>query len=230
MVDLIKDNIIKKAPNAVTKKYNTFILDSVTGVIYVTNDSLQFVSGHIRMLGRKNGQYPFRYKKMLEEIFGMCSSNGEQVEVCSGWVRNKPGLVTVDINPTRHPTHVGDGQSLPKEWDNRFDRWYSDPPYNGKTAERMYGTKLPEWNKLLVEGARVTKPGGLMFLLLGGERMDNMQWHPKGTIKIGWFALSIIPIQESRALHMYLKNDDALTGSSIQKETPYHIQTLTSFL
>jgi len=47
---------------------------------------------------------------------------------------------------------------------------------------------------------------------------------------IGWFVLSIIPNQEARAIHIYLKNADATTGSSIQKEIPYHIQTLNSFL
>ena len=179
------------------------------------------------MLGKGHGRYPWGYKEMLEEIFGRVRSSREQIEVCSGWIRNKPGLVTVDINPERHPTWVGDGQCLPKEWDNRFDRWSSDPPYNKRTAEKMYGTKLPKWNDLLKEGARVTKPGGLMFLLLGDK---NLQWHPKGTTRIGWFLLSVIPLQESRAIHIYLKNDDAITGRSIQKETLYHIQTLTSFL
>lgn len=204
-----------------------FVLNDATGTIFVSSDSPQYVSGQIRMLGRKNGQYPFRYKKMLEEIFGMVISSGEQIEVCSGWIRNKQNLVTVDINPERHPTHIGDGQFLPKEWDNRFDRWYSDPPYNEQTAEKMYGTHLPSWSKLLTEGAKVTKPGGLMFLLLGDV---NLQWHPEGTTRIGWFVLSIIPNQEARAIHIYLKNADATTGSSIQKETPYHIQTLNSFL
>jgi ribosomal protein L31 len=140
LVDLIKDNIIKKASNAVTKKYNMFFLDSATGVIYVTNDSLQFVSGHIRMLGRKNGQYPVGYKKSMEEIFAICSSDGEEIEVCSGWFRNRPNLMTVDINPDRHPVHVGDGQSLPVDWGNRFDRWYSDPPYNKQNAEKMWNS------------------------------------------------------------------------------------------
>jgi ribosomal protein L31 len=179
------------------------------------------------MLGRKNEQYPFRYRKMLEEIFGMCSSSGEQVEVCSGWISNKPSLVTVDLNPERHPTYLGDGQSLPNEWSNRFDRWYCDPPYNKRTAEKMYGTMLPTSSKLLTEGARVTKPGGLLFLLLGDV---NMQWHPEGTTRIGWIVLSIIPNQEARAIHIYLKNAGAITGGSVQRETKYHIQTLNSFL
>ena len=179
------------------------------------------------MLGRKNGQYPVGYKKMLEEIFGMCSLDGEEIEVCSGWVNNRPNLMTVDINPDRHPVHVGDGQSLPNDWSNRFDRWYCDPPYNKRTAEKMYGILLPSWSKLLTEGARVTKPGGLLFLLLGDV---NLQWHPEGTTRIGWFVLSIIPNQEARAIHIYLKNVDAITGSSVQMKTKYHIQTLNTYL
>ena len=182
------------------------------------------------MRGKDHGRYPFGYREMLEELFGKVSSSEEQVEVCSGWVDRQDNLVTVDINPERNPTWLGDGQCLPKEWENRFGRWGSDPPYNEKTAERMYGTTLPSWSKLLTEGARVTKPGGLLFLLLGGEKLDNIQWHPKGTTRIGWFALSIIPNQEARVIHIYYKNDDGIARSPIQKETPYYNQTLTSFL
>jgi ribosomal protein L31 len=226
LVNLIKDNIIKKTPNTVTEKYNIFFLDNATGVIYVTKNSPQFISGQIRMRGRKNGQYPFGYKEMLEEIFGRCSSSGEQIEVCSGWIGGIPNLMTVDINPERHPVYIGDGQSLPPDWNNRFDRWHSDPPYNERNAKKMYGTQLPSWSKLLTEGARITKPGGLLFLLLGNV---NMQWHPKGTTRIGWLVLSIIPNQEARAIHIYLKNADAITERSVQKETQYHIRTLNSY-
>jgi hypothetical protein len=227
LIDLIKDHIVKKTPNAVTTKYSAFFLDSATAIVYVTSNSPQYVSGHIRMLGRRNGQYPFGYKKMLEEIFGKCSSYGEEIEVCSGWVKNGLKLMTVDINPDRNPIHVGDGQSLPVDWSNRFERWYCDPPYNKRTAEKMYGTLLPSWSKLLTEGARVTKPGGLLFLLLGDV---NLQWRPKEITRIGWLVLSIIPNQEARAIHIYLKNADAITEKLIQKETQYHIRTLNSYL
>ncbi len=228
MVDLIKDNIIKKTPDVVKSKYpGGFFLDNATGVVFVSSNSPQYVSGQIRIRGRKNGQYPFGYKEILEEIFGKCSSCGEEIEVCSGWVKKKPNLMTVDINPDRDPIHIGDGQSLPVDWTNRFERWYCDPPYNKRTAEKMYGTQLPSWTKLLTEGARVTKPGGLLFLLLGDV---NLQWHPQGTTRIGWLVLSIIPNQEARAIHVYLKNTDAITERLIQKETQYHIRNLNSYL
>jgi hypothetical protein len=39
---------------------------------------------------------------------------------------------------------------------------------------------IPSWT--LGDGARVTKPGGLLFLLMGDV---NMQWHPEEVIRIG---------------------------------------------
>jgi hypothetical protein len=201
--DLVRDNIIKRTPDTVTKKYVSYLLKNGTGSLYVTTNSPQFISGHCRMLARKNGQFPFRYASLLEEVFGI--SQGETVEVCSGCVTSRTDLITVDINPARHPTHIADGQYLPEEWENRFYRWYADPPYNAKTAEQMYGTTFPSWRKLLAEGARITKPGGLLFLLLGDL---NVQWHPKNVTRIGWIALTIVPNQESRAIHIYRKKVD----------------------
>lgn len=203
MCDLVRDSIIKRASDIQTGKYICYLLRSATGSLFITTNSPQFISGHCRMLGRKNGQYPFRYMSALEEMFGV--SPGEQIEVCSGLITSRPNLVTVDINPARGPSYVGDAQCLPEEWENRFYRWYADPPYNAKTAEQMYETALPSWSKLLAEGARVTKPGGLLFLLLGDV---NMQWHPEGLTRIGWICLTIVPNQESRTIHIYLKRAD----------------------
>lgn len=223
--DLVNDRIIRRDPDIVTGKYKCYLLHNATGSLYITADSPQFISGHCRVLGRKNGQYPFRYMQLLEEMFGRSSS--EKIEVCSGWVKNRPDLMTVDVNPDRHPSYVGDAQCLPNEWENRFYQWYGDPPYSERTASEKYNTGLPKWTKLLAEGARVVKPGGLLFLLMGNK---NLQSHPKELIKIGWIVLSIIPNQESRAIHCYLKKPDIVTGISNQKNAPSHIQTLTTFL
>ena len=62
----------------------------------------------------------------------------------------------------------------------------------------------------MAEGARVTKPRGLLFLLMGSV---NMQWHPKELIGIGWIAITIIPNQEVRALHIYLKKANITTDN-----------------
>lgn len=196
-------NIINKRPDKITRKYRgVFLFESVTGVAYITHNSPQFVSGHLRLRGKDNGKYPYRYKDALEELFGSCHQSGEEIEVCSGEVVANSKLITVDINPERNPTYVLDGQSLPVEWKNRFDRWNCDPPYSEHVAKEMYGTDMPSVTKLLAEGARVTRPGGLLFLLLGTK---NMQWHPKSTIRIGWLSITIVPNQEVRTIHCYLK-------------------------
>lgn len=113
-----------------------------------------------------------------------------------------PKRVTVDINSVRNPSHIFDGQYLPEQWENRFDRWNCDPPYSERAAKERYETDMPSVTKLLTEGARVTRPGGLLFLLLGNK---IMQWHPKSIIRIGCLRITIVPNQEVRAIHCYLK-------------------------
>jgi hypothetical protein len=162
-VDLMGDGIIKKTPTAVNDRYIIFALDSATGVIYITPTSPQYVSGHLRLRGNDNGRYPYRIKELIEELFGCSNPSGEEIEVCSGEVVEKSNLVTVDINPAKNPSYVLDGQHLPQQWTNRFDIWSCDPPYSEHAAKDMYGTNMPSIIKLLTEGARVTKSGGLLF-------------------------------------------------------------------
>ena len=77
-----------------------------------------------------------------------------------------------------------------------FDRWRCDPPYNSQTAKGMYGTGLPVTSKLLKAGARVCKPGSLMFLLLGPQ---NYQICPTGVKRIGYVNITVVPNNEIRA-------------------------------
>ena len=107
---------------------------------------------------------------MLDNHFGI---ENNSIEVCSGYLKRE-GCTTVDINPECDPNFVDDGQTLEKIPDEVFDRWYCDPPYNIKTATGPYNTKLPKNNLLLKAGARVIKPGSLMFLLCS----QNYQIHP----------------------------------------------------
>ncbi len=72
----------------------------------------------------------------------------------------------------------------------------------GAIAFRMYHTPLPITSKLLTAGARVVKPGSLMFLLLGPQ---NYQYCPKGIKRIGWICCTIVPNNELRALHIFYK-------------------------
>lgn len=41
-----------------------------TGKLYVTPRSPHFISGHVRMRGKKGGKYPYNYTEMLDNIFG----------------------------------------------------------------------------------------------------------------------------------------------------------------
>lgn len=111
---------------------------------------------------------------MIDSIFGKVENT---IEVCSGSMRSAD-CFTVDINPDTNPALIDDGQELYKVPDAQFDRWRCYPPYNLKTAEKMYGTELPNTGRLLKSGARVCKIGSLMFLLLGPQ---NYQICPPGS-------------------------------------------------
>jgi hypothetical protein len=141
---------------------------------------------------------------MIDLLFGPATNT---IEVCSysnNLSSSGANTTTVDINPDNKPDIVDDAQVMGKVESDRFNRWRADPPYNEKTAQKMYDTKLPETSKLLTAGARVIKPGGLMFLLLGPQ---NFQWHPPSIKRIGWVAITIVPNQELRALHIYYKSN-----------------------
>lgn len=101
----------------------------------------------------------------------------------------------MDINPETNPQIVDDGQSLAKNSSNSFNRWRCDPPYNKDTARKMYRTDLPKPVRLLEAGARICKKDSLLFLLLGPT---NYQWHPKGTRRIGYIDMTVVPNNEVR--------------------------------
>jgi hypothetical protein len=166
------------------------------GVLYITENSPQFLSGHVRLRGRDEGRYPYKYLEMIDYLFG---PEANTIEVCS---RSVKGCITVDINPETSPDIVDDAQQLSFIADNSFNRWRADPPYNEDTALSMYNTKLPNTAKLLAAGARVCKPNSLMFLLLGPQ---NYQYCPKGIKRIGWICCTIVPNNELRALHIFYK-------------------------
>jgi len=172
--------------------YEIVTADPAVGIIYVVNN---FISGHVRLLGRKGGAYPHKYLEMIESIFG---KDDNTIEVCSGPIK---GCFSVDINPRHTPCLIEDGQVMDHIPDNIFSRWRCDPPYNKETAQKMYNCEMPSIGKLLKAGARVLKPNSLMFLLCN----QNYQHCPKGVKRIGLILITIIPNNEIRALNIYLK-------------------------
>lgn len=174
------------------------------GALFVNSANLSYVTGYVRTRGRNNGRYPYNYLEMIDEIFGY---EPNTLEVCSNSVE-KNSTITVDINPKYDPSYVDNAETLSKIPSNSFDRWRCDPPYNERTAKEMYGTSLPNVGKLLKTGARICKPKGLMFLLLGNV---NRQACPLGVKRIGHISISVIPNNEMRSLHIYHKLPDDFT-------------------
>lgn len=170
-----------------------------TGILFITKRTPCFISGHLRMRGRNKGRYPYKYLEMIDKVFG-CEQN--TIEVCSHSITNKEAAFTVDINPDCKPNLVCNGESLEGIIDGQYDRWRCDPPYNQKTAQKMYGTSLPKTYGLLHAGSRILKANSLMFLLLGPQ---NYQKCPPCVKRIGWVAITVVPNNELRALHIYLK-------------------------
>ena len=199
-----------------------------TGILHITDNSPFFITGKASMRGRDGGRYPYKYEEMINHLFG---TEKNKIEVCSGTIKGrtwesgtalsslkiKDSLssilnlssstypFTVDINSHLNPDYVADSQILDGIPNGVFNRWMGDPPYNLSTAKNMYGTELPSPIRLLEAGARVCKPGSLMFLLLG----KPYQPCPNGVKRIGCIDISVIPNNKVRFLNIYWKYEDA---------------------
>lgn len=195
------------------KKYIIILANPATGILYITNTSPFFISGQVRMRGRNGGRYPYHYEEMVDNVFGVEKNT---IEVCAGSIPRKTtkqeresqsslSCFTVDINPDTKPDLVADGQKLDMIPNKTFNRWRCDPPYNVKTAKEMYRTDLPNTSKLLKEGARICKPGSLMFLMLGPQ---NIQSCPAGTKRIGYIDITVVPNNEIRCLNIFYKHQN----------------------
>ena len=58
-------------------KYRIIDSSSAIGILYLTNN---FLSGNLRMRERLNGSYHFKYKEMIQNVFGTANN---ATEVCS---------------------------------------------------------------------------------------------------------------------------------------------------
>lgn len=211
------------------EKYTITHAYPATGILHITDNSPFFITGKLSMRGRDGGRYPHKYEEMINHLFGI---ENNRIEVCSGTIKGRTCTssafsslkvknslssilnlslysfpFTVDINPQLNPDYVVDAQRLDGIPSGVFNRWMCDPPYNLNTARTMYGTELPSPIRLLEAGARVCKPGSLMFLLLG----KPYQFHPNGIKRIGCIDISVIPNNEVRFLNIYWKYELAAT-------------------
>jgi hypothetical protein len=140
-----KFDIITRDPD---KMYFAIPAEPATGLLYVTQNNPEFISGQVRVRGRNNGSYPYNYLEMIDTIFG---KEHNVIEVCSGMIKkhSNTSCLTVDINPETNPDLIDDGQTLSSISKYTFNRWRCDPPYNTETARKMFGTDLPAPLKLL---------------------------------------------------------------------------------
>ncbi|MGI8720566.1 MAG: hypothetical protein ACR2KF_08600 [Nitrososphaeraceae archaeon] len=195
MTQKLNFEYIRAQSSFILNEYHIIPANPAVGILYVVNG---FLSGHVRLRAGTNGAYPYKYLEMIDTVFG---KDNNTIEVCSGSVGSINASFTVDINPTNNPDLVTDGQTLDGIKDNSFSRWRCDPPYNEKTAKEMYNCELPSLAKLLATGARVVKPGSLMFLLCS----QNYQWCPTNVKRIGMIVMSIVPNNELRCLNIFMK-------------------------
>jgi hypothetical protein len=225
ILDLIKCT----HPIRYDEKYTITHAYPATGILYITNNSPFFITGKVSMVARDGGRYPHKYEEMINHLFG---PEENRIEVCSGTIKGRTWTsgaalsslnatdslssvlnlssssslpFTVDINSRLNPDYVADAQILDGIPNGVFNRWMCDPPYNLSTARNMYGTELPSPIRLLEAGARVCKPGSLMFLLLG----KPYQPCPNGVKRIGCIDISVIPNNEVRFLNIYWKYENA---------------------
>ena len=138
-------------------------------------------------------------------IYNFFGAETKGIEVCSNSIVDDNSLTTVDIRPDVNPNYVADGQDMSTIFeDERFDRWYCDPPYNEVNALKIADTRMPSRQKLLKEGARVIKEGSLMFFLLGAV---NYQICPAEIERVGMIFITVVPNNEIRTLNIYHKID-----------------------
>ncbi|MDP9287226.1 MAG: hypothetical protein M3P08_03405 [Thermoproteota archaeon] len=187
-------------------KYIIIPATPAKGILYLTQNSPGYISGHVRARGRENGSYPYNYLEMIDTVFG---KEDNTIEVCAGMLKKHgyTNCFTVDVNSNTNPDLVDDGRLLSSLQNAIFNRWRCDPPYNVKTAKKMYGTELPAPIDLLRAGTRVCKVGALMFLLVGHT---SYQPAPQGVKRIGHISISIIPNNEVRDLNIFYKYADEL--------------------
>src|SRR4030095_8230525 len=175
-------------------EYEIMPADPAIGILYRING---FLSGHVRLRGRPNGSYPYKYLEMLDRLFGKAKHT---IEVCSGNMVGDNNTTTVDFHNTGADV-ICDAQTLKYLATNSFDRWRAAPPYNERTANEMYDCEMPSLSKLLRAGARVVKPNSLMFLLCS----QNYQICPPGVKRIGIILMTVVPNNEIRACNIYQK-------------------------
>jgi len=134
--------------------------------LYVFNDRIEGLwemGANYRTQGGY-GAYPAGYLDRVMSMFP-CVAPSRILHLFSGWLSAPAGAVTLDINPDRGPTVVGDAHELSSHFDaNSFSLILADPPYSAEDAEH-YGTCMINRRKVMSECWQVLAPGGWLVWL-----------------------------------------------------------------
>ncbi len=82
-------------------KYFIILAGPAKGVLFVTEDSPDYISGQVRVRGRDRGKYPYNYLEMIDHIFG---KEENTIEVCSGSIKGRIATAPLwkGMNPLCH--------------------------------------------------------------------------------------------------------------------------------
>lgn len=102
------------------------------------------------------GQYP---RGLIAKLLPLLRCERREIlHVCSGALPRGEGI-RVDVRPEARPDILADGRALPLRAGS-IAAVMLDPPYCEEYAESLYGVEYPRPAHLLVEAARVVRPGG----------------------------------------------------------------------
>lgn len=149
------------------------------------------------------GQYPVGF---IEKVLPwMLCDRRRILHVCSGALPRGEGI-RVDIRPEACPDVIADGLALPFA-DGSIEGVLLDPPYTEHYARELYGVKYPRPKHLLVEAARVVRPGGRI-----GFVHYNTPKPPPGTRFVRAFGMSTGFDMPMRAFTVYERDQARLPG------------------
>jgi SAM-dependent methyltransferase len=134
------------------------------------------------------GSYPRGYMNRIRALFPDVWTPRRQpreshrlLHLFSGSLSPREPGIRVDVHARRRPTVQASALQLPFR-SRAFDLVMADPPYGPQDAER-YGSPMPNRRRVLLEVARVTKPGGhLVYLDEVLPIFAKRVWHWWGVI------------------------------------------------
>jgi len=150
----------------------------------------------IRQMGRRQA-LPSRFWLYFKREF--LSNNKSLASAFCGEL--KDGF-KIDIDPKVNPDLVYDiTKPFPKEFHNRFDVVFADPPYNEQFAKE-WGVKYPKPSVILKNLGEIVKPNGILSML-----HILIMPPPKGFVRHSIIGIPCGSYNATRVLNVYTKEN-----------------------